>query len=86
MKAEIELNEMTLWITDTIRADHPELLKNLNEMTKIQSHDKNLEINLKTLAHNYGSLAVILEKFEKRYNKDLPPNMIEEFRSNKIIQ
>ena len=69
MKTEVELNEMILGVTNKISADHPELLKYMNEMPITIPYQENPEITIKTLTSYYDSLTALLEKYEANHNK-----------------
>jgi len=71
MKTELELNEMILGITNTIRERDPELLKYLNEMPITIPYAENPVITTKTLTSYYDSLVILLEDYEAKQTKNL---------------
>lgn len=63
MKTEIELNDDILRITNKIKQNFPELLKNIGEMPVKISYSDNSEINIKNLQDYYDSLDAIFKKY-----------------------
>jgi len=70
MKTVLELNEMILGITYTIREYHPELLKYLNEMPITVPYQENPEITVKTLTSYYDSLVSVLNEYEVSHTQN----------------
>lgn len=63
METEKELNSKILKITMTIKEQHPELSKYLEEMPETIPDEKNPEITLKNLKEYYDSLNSLLNKY-----------------------
>lgn len=63
METEKELNEKILRVTMTIRNEHSELSKFLDEMPVTIPDEKNPEITLKNLRTYYDSLNALLNKY-----------------------
>jgi len=85
MKTELELNEMILGITNTIREKNPELLTYLNEMPITVPYQESPEITVKTLTSYYDSLIVLLEEYENNQNKNGLPAKVENLPPTEIV-
>ncbi len=70
MKTETELNEMILRIIDKIKANHPELLKYLNEMPITIPNIENPDITVQVLLSYYDSLTELYHEYEKNHNNN----------------
>jgi len=73
MKTELELNEMILGITNSIREKHPELLKYVNEIPVTVPYEENPENTTNTLTSYHESLVNLLEEYEKNPAKNHSP-------------
>lgn len=71
MKTEKTLNEKILEITENIRENYPELLRNLNEMPETILSEDNPEINVKALTIYYDSLVSLLKKYEDSHTENV---------------
>lgn len=71
MKTEKDLNEKILEITENIRENYPELLKNLNEMPETIPSEDNPEINAKALAVYYDSLVSLIKEYEDSHTENI---------------
>ena len=58
-----EYNEKIRKITDKIEAEHPELIKYLDEMTVTIPDDNHPEMTIKALREYYESLIALLDKY-----------------------
>ncbi len=63
METEKELNSKILKITMTIRDQHPELSKYIEEMPVTIPDEKDPEVTLKNLREYYDSLNAMLNKY-----------------------
>lgn len=64
MKAESELVQKIMSITTLIKERHPELISFLEELPVTIPDVNDPQLNLKSLKEYYGSLCVILKKYE----------------------
>ncbi len=69
MEPEKELNAKILKITMTIKDQHPELSKYIEEMPVTIPDEKHPEITLKSLKAYYDSLNAILNKYTIEHSK-----------------
>jgi len=73
MKTALELNEMILNLTNSVREKYPELLKYLDEMPVTIPNEENPAVTVKALSAYHDSLLALLEEYaDKHDNKVLP--------------
>lgn len=71
MKTELELNEKIVELTNSIRKNHPELMKFLEEMPITVPYQENPSVTIKALSDYYDSLVKLVKGYEKN-SKDNP--------------
>jgi translocator protein len=70
MKTEKELNKDILDITLSIQANHPELMKYIDEMSVTIPDTAKPEINVNNLSNYYDSLQALLKKYVANHRVD----------------
>lgn len=65
MKTELELNEKIVELTNSIRKNHPELVKFLDELPITVPYQENPSVTIKALSDYYDSLVKLVKGYEK---------------------